>query len=89
MKTRHLFFINLFFILGMVFLTIMDKIFPESTITKNVVLIIGGCFIVYAYVISMKSKILDSKPSAFVWVASVAVILLSNVIILYLTHALN
>jgi hypothetical protein len=73
MKTRHVLFSGIFFLLGNVYQILLNNFFPQGSILKYTILIIGGFILFYTLASIWKSSILNSKPSAFVWIISVAI----------------
>jgi hypothetical protein len=82
MKSRHILFGGIFFMLGMVFQLLINAIFPQGSIMKYSILIIGGFILFYTLAHLWKSSLLDSKPSAIIWIISITIALSSYVFIL-------
>jgi hypothetical protein len=68
MKARHILFGGIFFMLGVVFQSIINFLFPQGSFTKYSLLIMGGFILFSTLAYLWKSSILDSKPSAFIWI---------------------
>jgi hypothetical protein len=83
MKARHILFGGIFFMLGVVFQSIINFLFPQGSFTKYSLLIMGGFILFSTLAYLWKSSILDSKPSAFIWIVSITIALSSYVFIYY------
>ncbi len=76
-KTRHLVFSYIYYLIGTTFLNLLDILFPETSFLKTIITFVVGYILLYSLIRLWGSNLMNEKPSPFMWAASAIVLFLS------------